>query len=67
MKYVYAFDAAHIIHLIDRGGGICHGNALNSFLEKVSGMGFDGIELGLDYFSDDFSEAKEKHQNFKNY
>ena len=61
MKYVYAFRRSAYYPFNRQGWrNLPAGNALNSFLEKVSGMGFDGIELGLDYFSDDISEAKDE-------
>ena len=61
MKYVYAFRRSAYYPFNRQGWrNLPAGNALNSFLEKVSGMGFDGIELGLDYFSDDINEAKDE-------
>jgi sugar phosphate isomerase/epimerase len=67
MKYVYAFRRSAYYPFNKHGWrNLPDGKALNLFLQKISCMGFDGIELGLDYFSDHLSEAKGEASELKN-
>jgi len=67
MKYIYAFRRSTYFPFNRQGWrNLPASDALNSFLQKISGMGFDGIELGLDYFSDDLTEAKREASELKN-
>ena len=67
MKYIYAFRRSTYFPFNRQGWrNLPVSDALNSFLQKISGMGFDGIELGLDYFSDDLTEAKREASELKN-
>ena len=68
MKYVYAFRRSAYYPFNRQGWrNLPSGNALNSFLQKVSGMGL--MELSWDWtiFRMISVKPRTKHQNFKNY